>query len=277
VLTVYVSTDSVYATHGIKRQISDDPEDWLTINAEPMDPTTLLITGQVPRGIMEPVELTVITSHGKVITRDRAAVDSDFNYMAEIKTNPELWNVSGSYVITAHQGQGSLPFFVTTNVEVIGGLVKDFLDYQIDGGFVSTIRVEPNSNSLIIFIDTKINDDTSQVFDGVEEGGVLTIELPQKVIEAKIVGSFIDDKFVVLVDGEDTPYGETISLVGRTIQIPFPLGSNEIKITGTSLDPEFEINAFSIFVILILILLVSVAVIVMLYKKGKFSKLYLKQ
>ena len=285
---IYVFTDSVYATHVIQRQISDDPEDWLTINAEPTDPTTILVAGHAPRGVMEPVELTVSAPHGNQVTSVQVSVDSNFNYMTEIKTNPELWNVSGSYVITAYQDLGSLPFFVTTNIEVIGGLVADFLDYQIDGGFVTNIRVEPNSNSLIISIDTKIYDDTSEVFDGVEEGGVLTIELPRKVIEAKIMDTDIDDKFVVLMDGEDTPYEETTGLSVRTITIPFPHGSNEIKIIGSSLDPEFEItlfqkllnpkNEFPEFVILaLLVLLVSVAVIVVLYQKGKFSKLYPKQ
>jgi len=266
-IAIYVSTDLVYATHPIKRQISADPEDWLTINAKPINATAILVTGHVPRGVMEPVELLVKGPHGKQVTKDQAVVDSNFNYMTEIKTNPELWNVSGSYTITAYQGPGNLPFFVTTNLEVIGGLVADFLDYQIKGGLVSNMKVDQNSNSLIISIDTKIYDDA---LDGVEKGGVLTIELPRKIIEAKIVDTNTDDKFIVLVDGEDTPYEETAELSVRTITIPFPYGSNEIKIIGTALDPEFSI--FTIFIVP-LILLVSIVAIVVLYKKGKFSKL----
>jgi len=255
VLTViYVSTDTVYASHPIQQQISADPENRLTINAKPMNSKTILISGHAPKGVMETVELVIFAPHGKSVTRDQVIVDSNFNYMTEIKTNPELWNVSGSYTITAYQGSSKPPLFVTTKIHVIGGLVDDFLDYQIEDGFVNKIRVEPNSNSLIISIDAKIYDDTSKVFDGVEKGGVLTIELPRKVIEAKIRDTIIDDKFVVLVDGVDTPYEETIGLSVRTITIPFPHGSNEIKIIGTALDPEF-----SIFVVLLapLVLLVS--------------------
>jgi len=271
---IYVSTDSIYATHPIKKQISTDPEDWLTINAKPINATAILVSGHVPRGIMDPVELVVQTPHSKHVTREQATVDSNFNYMIEIKTNPESWDVSGLYTITVYQNTGDLPFFVTDKIQVIGGLVADFLDYQIDGGLVSDIRVEPNSNSLIITIDTKIYDDTSEALDGIKKGGVLIIELPRNVIEAKIVDSFMDDKFVVLVDGEDTPYEETTGLSVRTLTLPFPHGSNEIKIIGTSLDPEF-----SIFVILLapLVLGVSIIVIVVLYKKGKFNKLYSKQ
>jgi len=271
---VYVSTDSVYATHPIKKQISADPEDQLTINAKPINPTAILVTGHVPRGVIDTVELVVKAPHSKHVTREQATVDSNFNYMIEIKTNPESWDVSGLYTITAYQDTGDLPFFVTARIEVIGGLVADFLDYQIDGGLVSNIRAEPNSNSLIITIDTKIYEDTSEAFDGVEKGGVLTIELPRNVIEAKITDTDMDDKFVVLVDGEDTPYEETAGLSVRTLTLPFPHGSNEIKIIGTSLDPEFSILGI---LLVPLVLVVSIIVIVVLYKKGKFNKLYSKQ
>jgi len=127
-LIVYVSTDLVYATHPIKKQISDDPIDSLTINAKPLDSTTILVMGHVPRGVMEPVEL-MIMANSTIITRDRVDVDSNFKYWAKIKTNPELWNVNGTYgngtyTITAYQGQGKLPFFVTTNINVVSGLLE---------------------------------------------------------------------------------------------------------------------------------------------------------
>ena len=276
---IYTSTDSVYATHIIQGQISADLEDLFTINAEPMDPTTILVTGHAPRVAMEPVELTVTAPNGNLVSIDQVAVDSNFNYMTEIKTNPELWNVNGAYVITAHQGPGWLPNFVSTNIEVVGGVIADFkLDYQIDGGFVSYIEVEPNSNSLIISIDTKIYDDTLEVFDGVEEGGVLTIELPRKVIDATILGTDFDDHFIVFVDGVNTPFEEVSSSSVRSLTIPFPSGSEEIKVTGTYVDPEFAITIIPEFGILApLVLLVSVAVIVVLSQKGKFSILYPKQ
>jgi len=124
---IYVSTDSVYATHPIKKQISDDPEDLLTITAKPMNSTTMLVMGHVPVGVMEPVEL-MIMANSTVITRDQVAVDSKFRYWAKIKTNPELWNVNGTYgngtyTITAYQGQDGLPFFVSTNIKVVSGLL----------------------------------------------------------------------------------------------------------------------------------------------------------
>ena len=279
-LTVmYTSTDLAFGTHMYQGDVTLDRDlEIFTINAEPIDPTTILVTGHAPRAAIEPVELTVTAPNGNLVTIDQVATDSNFNYMTEIKTSPELWNVNGAYVITAHQGPSQIHNFVSTNIEVVGGLLADFnLDYQIDGGFVSYFEVEPNSNSLIISIDTKIYDDTSKVFDGVE-GGVLIIELPRKVIDAKIMDTDIDDKFVVLVDGEDTPFEETIASSVRTLTIPFPHGSNEIKIMGSSVDPEFAITIIPEFgIIAPLVLLVSVVAIVTFSLKGKFSILYPKQ
>jgi len=122
-LTVYVSTDSVYATHPIKKQISDDPDDWLTINAKPMNSTTILVFGHVPRGVIEPVQLIVASPLGKQVTSAQVSVDSKFNYWTVIKTNPELWNVNGSYSISVYQDTEKLPFFVSSSIEVVSGLL----------------------------------------------------------------------------------------------------------------------------------------------------------
>ncbi len=279
-LTVmYTSTDLAFGVHMYQEDIIIDVEDIFTINAEQLDGTTILVTGHAPRTAHEPVEIKVTAPNGNLVTIDQVVVDSDYNFMTEIKTGPESWNVNGAYVITAHQGPGDLHNFVSTNIEVVDGLNADFkLDYQIDGGFVTYIESEPNSNSLIISIDTKIYDDTSEIYDGVEEGGVLTIELPRKVIDAKIMDTVIDDKFVIFVDGVNTTFEETISSSVRYLTIPFPAGSEEIKVTGTYVDPGFAISTVPEFGILApLVLLVPVAVIIAFSQKGKFSILYPKQ
>jgi len=131
---------------------------------------------------------------------------------------------------------------------------------------------------LIISIDTVIYDVRTEIFQGAPRDGTLTIELPRDVIDAKIMDTNIDDKFVVLVDGEDTPFEETIASSVRTLTIPFPYGSNEIKIMGSSVDSEFGISIVPEFgIIAPLVLLISVAAIVTFSLKGKFSILYPKQ
>jgi len=289
-LTVlYTTTDLAFGTHMIPENpvLAKDLETF-TIIAESEDATTLLVTGYAPRTAQEAVTIKVTAPNGNIVSIDQTAVDSTYHYMAVIKTNPELWNVNGAYVITAHQGPGlqSTAYanllednFVSTNVEVVDGLIVDFkLNYQVDYGYVTYIQAEPDSNSLIISIDTEIYDVGTEIFQGAPRDGTLTIELPRKVIDAKLMDTDIDDKFVVLVDGEDTPFEETIASSVRTLTIPFPYGSNEVKIMGSSVDSEYGISIVPEFgIIAPLVLLVPVAVIIAFSQKGKFSILYPKQ
>ena len=241
-----LGTNAAFGTHMIDRSATADMDDWFTINAEPMNESTILVTGHAPRTAMEPVEITVTAPNGNVVSVDELTVDSDFNYMTKIKTSAKLWNVNGVYVITAMQGPAKNNNMVSTYVEVVNGLISNFnLNYQIDNGFVSNIESESNSNSLIISIDTEVYDKNSVVFGETKRDGVLTIELPRKVIDAKISGTEIDSQFVVLVDGTNNPYEEVISSSVRTLTISFPYGTEEIKITGSYADPEFGVSSFS--------------------------------
>jgi len=240
------TTNSAFGTHMIDGLGSTYIGDRFTINAESMDESTILITGHAPRTAMEPVDITVTAPNGNLVSVDQLVVDSDFNYMTKIKTSSKLWNANGAYVITAHQGPSELNNFVSTNIEIVNGLISNFnLNYQIDGGFVSYVESESNSNSLIISIDTEVYDEVSEIFGETKRDGVLTIELPRKVIDAKISGTEIDSQFVVLVDGTNNPYEEVISSSVRTLTISFPYGTEEIKITGSYADPEFGVSSFS--------------------------------
>ncbi len=159
------TTNSAFGTHMIDGPGSADISDRFTINAEPMDESTILITGHAPRTAMEPVDITVTAPNGNLVGVDQLVVDSDFNYMTKIKTSSKLWNANGAYVITAHQGPSMLNNFVSTSVVIVNGLISNFnLNYQIDGGFVSYIESESNSNSLIISIDTEVYDEVSEIF-----------------------------------------------------------------------------------------------------------------
>jgi len=224
---------------------SADIGDRFTINAEPVNESTILVTGHAPRTAMEPVHITVTAPNGNLVGVDQLVVDSDFNYMTKIKTNSKLWNANGVYVITAQQGPSMLNNFVSTSVVIVNGLISNFnLNYQIDGGFVSYIESESNSNSLIISIDTEVYDEVSEIFGETKRDGVLTIELPRKAIDAKISSTDIDGQFVVFVDGVETAYEEVIASSVRTLTISFPYGSEEIKITGSYADPEFGVSSF---------------------------------
>ena len=165
------TTNSAFGTHMIDGLGSVYNGDMFTINAESMDESTILITGHAPRTAMEPVEITVTAPNGNLVSVDQLVVDSDFNYMTKIKTSSKLWNANGAYVITAHQGPSELNNFVSTNVEIVNGLISNFnLNYQIDGGFVSYVESESNSNSLIISIDTEVYDEVSEISGKIKRG-----------------------------------------------------------------------------------------------------------
>ena len=107
-LVMYTTTDFAYGNHMIPEGpvVLDKDFEIFTINAEFGDKTTLFVSGYAPRTAQEAVEITVTAPNGNIVSVDQVAVDSNNQYMTEIKTNSELWTVNGAYVITAHQGPG---------------------------------------------------------------------------------------------------------------------------------------------------------------------------
>ncbi|MGQ0375985.1 MAG: hypothetical protein ACT4OW_00565 [Nitrososphaerota archaeon] len=287
-ILIYAQNEAAFGTH-LMQVTGPDLSDRFTINIEPLDKSTILVSGHAPRTAMEPVIIKVSAPNGNIVSIDQLTVDSDFNYMTKIKTG-KLWKTDGAYVITAYQappsshtenniGTGLLQNSVSTSIEVVNGMLTAFnLNYEIHGGFVSNIQVDPTLNSLIISIDTQIYNDDLEVATGEIKGGVLTINLPRIVIDAKQPNTDHDDKFIVKVDGVDTTYDESPSLTMRILEIPFPNGSEEITITGTYVNPESGLAIIPEFGLLApFVLLTSIMAIVILSLKNKFSILYSRQ
>jgi len=106
------------------------------------------------------------------------------------------------------------------------------LNYGITGG--SILDIYPESDSLVV----KIN---------ATEQGVLSINLPREIIDAKI--GDMDDYFYVLVDEEEVDFDEIATPADRTISVWFSEDTDEIEIIGTFVIPEFGIVA--LFVLLV--------------------------
>lgn len=286
-ITLVVSP--VFGTHLVPQGTVADISDRFTINAELLDESTILVSGHAPRTAMEPVVIKVTAPNGNLVSIDQLNVDSDLNYKTTIKTS-KMWKVNGAYVVTAYQGpstsantgdmvgKGQLNNYVSTKVEAFDGMLARFnLDYHITGGFVTNIEAEPESNSLIISISTQVYNDDLEVYTGGMKGGVLTIELPRNVIDAKILETDFDDKFVVQVDGVESKYEEMQGSSMRTLEIPFPNGSEEIRITGTFVNPEFAITVIPEFgFVAPIVLLASITAVVILSSRGKLIP-YLKK
>ena len=94
------------------------------------------------------------------------------------------------------------------------------VSYDIDGGTVVTIFLDPDFVDLMVFSDT-ISD------------GTLEITIPRQLLDAKFDGT--DDIFFILIDGFETDYLELESTGdSRTLIIPFFAGDTIFEILGTS-------------------------------------------
>jgi len=116
------------------------------------------------------------------------------------------------------------------------------LVYGISGGTVTQVTPDLEAQSLIIQMNSISN-------------GTLLVKLPRDVIDSKFEGK--DDDFFVLIDGLDSEFKEGKTETERTLTIPFPEGSEEIEIIGTSVVPEFG----SIAVLVLIVSLISVVFI----------------
>ena len=101
------------------------------------------------------------------------------------------------------------------------------INYQIEGGTVMDMQLDPDFIELIVEIDST-ND------------GLLEISIPRAVLDAKFED--MDDIFFVIVDGFDTEYLEIENGPdSRTLVIPFFNGDSQIEIIGTDvLQESFE-------------------------------------
>ena len=101
------------------------------------------------------------------------------------------------------------------------------VEYDVVGGTVSNILLDPDFIELIVEIDST-------------EDGLLEISFPRVLLDAKFEQQ--DDIFFVIVEGFETEYLEiTNGADRRTILIPFFLGDTLIEIIGTdALEVELE-------------------------------------
>ncbi len=94
------------------------------------------------------------------------------------------------------------------------------VSYDIDGGTVIKIFLDPDFVDLMVFSDT-ISD------------GTLEITIPRQLLDAQFDGT--DDIFFVLIDGFETGYLELESTGdSRTLIIPFFAGDTIFEILGTT-------------------------------------------
>ena len=101
------------------------------------------------------------------------------------------------------------------------------IEYEIEGGTVVNMVIDPDFIELIVEIDST-------------DDGILQVSIPRTILDAKFNNN--DDIFFVIVDGFDTEYIElTNGEDSRTLVIPFFEGDSQVEIIGTEvLETEIE-------------------------------------
>ncbi|HKC79196.1 MAG TPA: hypothetical protein VKB83_03810 [Nitrosopumilaceae archaeon] len=101
------------------------------------------------------------------------------------------------------------------------------ISYNIIGGRILGISADQNTFSLQIQIESKSD-------------GVLSLNLPRELIDAKKANGN-DDDYLVTSNNQILKFTEIKTADMRTLTINFSSGTSEISIYGTSVVPEFPI------------------------------------
>ncbi len=240
---------------------------------------TIVVTGlvkKVEEGV--PITLRVLDSANKLIQIDQFTPAADGSFSRTYVATGPLWKASGNYTIIAQYGgaqKADTTFSfgggtgssekkeVKSEVYTInaGGEGTFVVNYIIKGGSVKTIEIDSDSLALVITLDA-----TSD--------GSIVVTLPRDLIDAKkpasltpddiLAGKTVapedleDDKFFVLIGGEEASFKETKDKDSRTLSIGFAAGDTQIEIIGTQIVPEFgAIAALVLAVAIISVIAVS--------------------
>jgi predicted secreted protein with PEFG-CTERM motif len=193
-------------------------------------------------GMNDRITVTIIISSpmGNIVSIDQITPDSSGDYSTNFKVG-KTWIHDGAYDISVFANKltgGNQKYdVIKVPIEIVNSKILQYdelFDYDIDGAYVTDIKISEENNSIIISINS-------------DSDGNLTVYLPREVIDAKIVPTdnassqrLLDGYFTILTDGTPTKAIElqTAKTI-RIISIDFENGTSEIEIIGTKVIPEF--------------------------------------
>ncbi len=209
---------------------------------------TIVISGTVSTIIADTPVTIQIFSQGNLVDIAQITVSEDGGYSHTVIAEGPLWSKAGEYIVKASFVEGSsaetqfsfLPKTETstTNIfEVDAGNYGTFdVKYSISGGIVKKMLIDKDIFALIVVIEST-------------DEGSISVEIPREIIDAKKQDK-TDDTFIVIIDGIEAPYQETVTdSNSRVITINFEQGDSDIEIIGTSIIPEFGTIAVMILAI----------------------------
>jgi len=203
-----------------------------------------------------PITVRIISPIGNLVKVDQVDLGSDRTFSTSITATGVLWQEAGAYTVkvqfgsAARTAQTTFQFSGSSGGQGGNTIKVDGTDlsvkYSITNGKVLGIKADIQSKSLIVSIQTTVD-------------GILTITLPRALINATLPSTGQDDKYYVLVDGQEADFQETsTTTTDRTLSIPFTDGTEEIEIIGTQIVPEFgPIAALVLAIAIISIIAVS--------------------
>lgn len=105
----------------------------------------------------------------------------------------------------------------------------------------SVFNIVTHQNNINIESITVDESSTALVFTfKAQQDGVLEVTLPRELIDSR--SNDADTDFVVMIDGKQREYEEIATNESeRSIRVSIPAGSNELKIIGTQVVPEFSV------------------------------------
>ena len=220
---------------------------------------TIVISGKVTTVVPGTPIVLQIFFEGNLVDVAQIEVSQEGTYSHTIIAEGPFWHRSGDYLVKASFGEGNnaeSEFDFSPKVdtpetidifEVDAGSSGTFdVKYTIKGGMLKQIFIDQEIFALIVQME--VNDE-----------GTITLELPRDYIGAQKQDGG-DDLFIVLIDGVEVPYQESVTNSdSRIITINFEEGDSDIEIIGTYIIPEFGTIA-------LMILLVGIASTIVITK-----------
>lgn len=221
---------------------------------------TIVITGQVLQRHSGGITIQVLSPNNDLVAIGQPMIGPDNMFRFTLSTGDTMrhegmYTVVATYSLHSNSPRVGHAMFMYTPMHT-SGIMVDGTEFEphhsIMGGMVMGMHTNPQTNSMLIDIETAID-------------GYITITLPRTLIDSKMVDGS-DDQFFTLVDSEEIHHDEiSADMDSRTLRIEFNAGASQIEIIGTSVAvPEFGTIA-------VLILAGSITSIVVLSARSRLS------
>jgi hypothetical protein len=201
----------------------------------------MIVSGSVKNVVSQiPLTLQILDPTNNLVHVEQILVTADGRFSLPLKIEGPLWKLPGQYTLIAQYGfkhvsatvqfdfeQKDIPVEGVFNVKDMSSGQNFDLNYTITGGTVKSIVIDPQDISLVVHLDAQYP-------------GMLHLEIPRLLLDAKKTGN-ADESFLIFVDDDEvTSFQEEASdSQYRILDIPLVSGDSKIEIIGTQVVPEF--------------------------------------